>query len=81
MTEMARQAPGARAAERGRYVVVRFDFSAFDDKLETLEERFQGYCDIRLRYALERHPDLFPEAALPASQSASGSGYAGLGVA
>ena len=54
----------APTAERGRYVVVRFDFSAFDDKLETLEERFQGYCDIRLRYALERHPDLFSEAAL-----------------
>ena len=54
----------APTAERGRYVVVRFDFSAFDDKLETLEERFQEYCLIDLRYALERHPDLFPEAAL-----------------
>ena len=51
-------------AERGRYVVVRFDFSAFNDKLETLEERFEGYCFIVLRHALERHPDLFPEAAL-----------------
>ena len=51
-------------AERGRYVVVRFDFSAFNDKLETLEERFEGYCHTRLRTALERHPDLFPEAAL-----------------
>ena len=54
----------APTAERGRYVVVRFDFSAFNDKLETLEERFEDYCDIRLRTALERHPDLFPEAAL-----------------
>ena len=44
--------------------MVRFDFSAFNDKLETLEERFEGYCDIKLRYALGRHPDLFPEAAL-----------------
>ena len=48
-------------AERGRYVIVRFDFSAFNDKLETLEERFEGYCDIKLRSALERNADLFPE--------------------
>ena len=54
----------APTADRGRYVVVRFDFSAFDDKLETLEERFQEYCLIDLRHALERHPDLFPEKAL-----------------
>ena len=54
----------APTAERGRYVVVRFDFSAFDDTLETLRERFEGYCHTKLRYALERHPDLFPEAAL-----------------
>ena len=54
----------APTAERGRYVVVRFNFSAFNDKLETLEERFEGYCFTDLRYALERHPDLFPEPAL-----------------
>ena len=54
----------APTAERGRYVIVRFDFSAFNDKLETLEERFEGYCHTRLRTALERHPDLFPEATL-----------------
>ncbi len=54
----------APTAERGRYVVVRFNFSAFNDKLETLEERFEGYCFSRLRHALERHPDLFPEPAL-----------------
>ncbi len=54
----------APTAERGRYVVVRFNFSAFNDKLETLEERFEGYCFTELRYALERHPDLFPEPAL-----------------
>ena len=48
-------------AERGRHVIVRFDFSAFNDKLETLEERFEGYCDIKLRGALERNADLFPE--------------------
>ena len=49
---------------RHRYVVLRFDFSAVDDKLDTLEERFEGYCHIELRGALERHPDLFPEEAL-----------------
>ena len=62
----------APTAERGRYVTVRFDFSAsrskpgagFDDKPETLEERFQEYCFIDLRHALEQHPDLFPEPAL-----------------
>ena len=54
----------APTAERGRYVIVRFDFSTFDDTLETLRERFEGYCFIELRHALERHPDLFPEAAL-----------------
>ena len=54
----------APTAERGRYVVVRFDFSAFNDKLETLEERFEDYCDIRLQGALKRNADLFPEAAL-----------------
>ena len=51
-------------AERHRYVVLRFDFSAVNDKLDTLEERFEGYCHIELEGALERHPDLFPEAAL-----------------
>ena len=62
----------APTAERGRYVVVRFDFSAsrskpgagFDDKPETLEGRFQEYCFIDLRHALVQHPDLFPEPAL-----------------
>ncbi len=50
-------------AERGRYVTVRFDFSAFNDKLETLEERFEDYCDVKLQGALERNADLFPEEA------------------
>ena len=54
----------APTAERGRYVVVRFNFSAFNDKLETLEERFEGYCHTRLRGALERNANLFPEAAV-----------------
>ena len=50
--------------EQSRYVVLRFDFSAVDDRLETLEREFETYCFIELRAALRRHPDLFPEAAL-----------------
>ena len=49
-------------ANRNRYVVLRFDFSAFEDTLETLRERFETYCHTRLRGALERNADLFPEA-------------------
>ena len=49
-------------ASRNRYVVLRFDFSAFEDTLETLRERFESYCHTRLRGALERNADLFPEA-------------------
>ena len=51
-------------AERHRYVVLRFDFSAVDDKLETLEREFETYCMIEFRGAVRRHPDLFPEAAV-----------------
>ena len=50
--------------EQSRYVVLRFDFSAVDDRLETLEREFETYCYIEFRSALRRHPDLFPEAAL-----------------
>ena len=48
---------------RHRYVVLRFDFSMFDDTLETLRERFEEYCQLEVRHALERNADLFPEAA------------------
>ncbi len=51
-------------AERHRYVVLRFNFSAVNDKLETLEREFETYCMIEFRGSLRRHPDLFPEAAL-----------------
>ena len=44
---------------RHRYVVLRFDFSAFDDTLETLRERFETYCHLLVRNALERNGDLF----------------------
>ena len=50
--------------ERSRYVTLRFNFSMVNDKLETLERSFEGYCFIELRRTLRRHPDLFPEAAL-----------------
>ena len=54
---------GRRPTEdRHRYVVLRFDFSVFDDTPETLRERFESYCDTVLYYALERNRDLFPEA-------------------
>ena len=51
-------------AERHRYVVLRFDFSLVNDKLDTLEREFETYCHTEFRGALRRHPDLFPEAAL-----------------
>ena len=59
-TEIGRQP----TANRHRYVILRFDFSAFDDTPETLRERFEYYCFQQLRYALETNPDLFPEAAV-----------------
>ena len=49
--------------EQSRYVTLRFNFSMVNDKLETLEREFETYCFIELRGRLERHPDLFPEAA------------------
>ena len=50
--------------DRHRYVILRFDFSAFDDTLETLRERFETYCFTKLRSTLERNRDLFPQAAI-----------------
>ena len=48
---------------RHRYVVLRFNFSAFKNALDTLEHYFEEYCQLVVRYALERNADLFPEAA------------------
>ena len=50
--------------DRSRYVILRFNFSAFDDTLETLRERFEAYCEMVIRRALERNVDLFPDAAV-----------------
>ncbi len=48
---------------RGRYVVLRLNFSAFNNALETLERNFENYCHVQLTYALEAYPVLFPEPA------------------
>ncbi|MDE0227596.1 MAG: AAA family ATPase, partial [Spirochaetaceae bacterium] len=45
---------------RGRYVVLRFNFSAFGNALETLERDFGEYCSMQIMDALTRNPDLFP---------------------
>ena len=50
--------------DRSRYVILRFNFSAFDDTLETLRERFESYCGMVIRNALERNADLFPDEAV-----------------
>ena len=49
---------------RSRYVVLRFNFSAFNDAVETLEREFEEYCAMQMRDALERNPDLFSGPAL-----------------
>ncbi len=59
-TDIGRRPTG----EHSRYVTLRFNFSMVSDKLETLEQRFEGHCHTELRGTLRRHPDLFPEAAL-----------------
>ena len=56
---------------RHRYVVLRFNFSAFKNALETLEHYFEEYCQMVVRYALERNADLFPEAARQHIRSSS----------
>ena len=49
---------------RSRYVVLWFDFSAFNDAPETLEQSFGNYCDMVFMDAVEANPDLFPEPVL-----------------
>ena len=49
--------------DRSRYVVLRFNLSAFDNTLETLRERFEMYCGMIVRDAVEWNSDLFPEDA------------------
>ena len=45
---------------RSRYVVLRFNFSAFGNAAETLERDFGEYCSMQIMDALTRNPDLFP---------------------
>ena len=47
---------------RSRYVVLRFNFSAFNDALGTLERNFENYCALVVEDALECNSDLFPDA-------------------
>ena len=49
--------------EQSRYVILRFNFSLVNDKLETLEQEFETYCAAEIYDTLVRYPDLFPEAA------------------
>ena len=49
---------------RHRYVILRFDFSTFNDALETLEQNFEEYCTLELHHALERNRDLFSQAVI-----------------
>ena len=49
---------------RSRYVVLRFNFSAFNDAPETLERNFENYCVKVFMDAAERNPDLFPEPVI-----------------
>ena len=51
----------APTPNRSRYVVLRFNFSAFNDAPETLEREFEEYCASHLRHALRRNCDLIDE--------------------
>ena len=56
---------GARpTAARGRYLVVRFNFSGMDTAPERMEQRFEECCDIDLRSALEMNEDIFDASAI-----------------
>ena len=56
---------------RGRYVVVRFNFSTFGTDPAKLEREFDEYCRRHVRDAVENNPDLFPAAAVDRIQAAS----------
>ena len=50
-------------ANRSRYLVLYFDFSAHNQALATLEESFNAYCRIQLEGLLRRNRDLFDDTA------------------
>ena len=58
-------------ANRGRYVVVRFNFSTFGSMPANLEREFDEYCRRHIRDAVEDHPDLFPGTVVDRIQAAS----------
>ena len=49
--------------ERHRYVVLRFNFSTFNHRLDTLQRSFEEYCAAVLESTVARHRDLFPSSA------------------
>ena len=49
-------------ANRSAYAMLRLNFSAFGKRLATLEESFEGHCNLRLEGMLQANADLFPEA-------------------
>ncbi len=51
----------AATPNHSRHVVLRFNFSAFNNALETLERNFESYCRIMFAGALARNPDIFPQ--------------------
>ena len=58
-------------ANRGRYVVVRFNFSTFGSMPANLEREFDEYCRRHVRDAVEDNPDLFPDAAFDRIQAST----------
>ena len=50
--------------DRGRYVVLRFNFSTFGSDPANLEREFDEYCRRHVRDAMQDHPDLFPDAVV-----------------
>ncbi len=54
----------APTANRSRYVILRFDFSAFEDTPETLRDRFETYCHIIPLYVLIDEYDNFANNVL-----------------
>ena len=58
-------------ADRSRYVVLYFDFSAFKQTLPTLEEQFERHCLLHVRDALRRNRDLIDDGAARAILASS----------
>ena len=56
---------------RGRYVVVRFNFSTFGSVPANLEREFDEYCRRHVRDAMEDNPDLFPDPVVERIQAPS----------